>query len=262
MRQYRQGRWPGNGAGPPTADTRQDKERNSLNPDERSQQPAGNLYLVVGYDGSPPTGRALAAVSLLYNRTGSTEVVYVAHLPSIDMLSADAIGEMEISFDEIARDLHASASDQLRDREERWRFERRQGLIADELIAVAAGIRDAHPGDTVVIVVGSSSHATHRVVGSAWHPGRSSRTQSSLVAPQPGTIARSASKRTVPAVGGQDLHRRQVSLTGRSFGRIAELHAVSDPGLGDARPESIASRLLPAAGGQSRGWRFTCPSRR
>jgi nucleotide-binding universal stress UspA family protein len=31
---------------------------------------------------------------------------------------------------------------------------------------VADGIGDAHPGDTVVIVVGSSSTAMHRVVGS------------------------------------------------------------------------------------------------
>ncbi len=53
--------------------------------------PTGNLYLVVGYDGSPPAIRALAA---------------------------------------------------------------------------AAGIQDDHPGDTVVIVAGSSSHAMHRVVGS------------------------------------------------------------------------------------------------
>ena len=45
--------------------------------------PAGNLYLVVGYDGSPPAIRALdAAVRLLHGRTGSIEVVYVAHLPS------------------------------------------------------------------------------------------------------------------------------------------------------------------------------------
>jgi nucleotide-binding universal stress UspA family protein len=47
-----------------------------------------------------------------------------------------------------------------------WGFERRQGLIADELIAVAAGLSDARPGQTVVIVVGSSSHVSHRVVGS------------------------------------------------------------------------------------------------
>jgi len=34
------------------------------------------------------------------------------------------------------------------------------------LIAVAAGIRDARPGQNVVIVIGSSSHATHRMAGS------------------------------------------------------------------------------------------------
>jgi nucleotide-binding universal stress UspA family protein len=129
--------------------------------------PAANLYLVVGYDGSPPASRALdAAARLLHGRTGSIEVVYVAHLPSIDMLSAGAVAEMEVNFDDIARELLTAASEQLRGREERWRFERWQGLIPGELIAAAAGIRDAHPGDTVVIVVGSSSHAMHRVVGS------------------------------------------------------------------------------------------------
>jgi nucleotide-binding universal stress UspA family protein len=129
--------------------------------------PAGNLYLVVGYDGSPPAIRALdAAVRLMHGRTGSIEAVYVAHLPSIDMLSAGAVAEMEANFDDIARELHTVASEQMRGREERWRFERRQGLIPDELIDAAAGIRDAHPGDNVAIVVGSSSHAMHRVVGS------------------------------------------------------------------------------------------------
>ena len=129
--------------------------------------PAGNLYLVVGYDGSPPAVRALdGAVGLLHGRTGSIEVLYVAHLPSMDMLSAAAVAEMEVNFDDIARELHDQASEQLRDREERWGFERRQGLIAEELIAAATGLIDAHPGDTVVIVVGSSSHAMHRMVGS------------------------------------------------------------------------------------------------
>jgi len=129
--------------------------------------PAGDLYLVVGYDGSPPAIRALdAAVRLMHGRTGSIEAVYVAHLPSIDMLSAGAVAEMEANFDDIARELHTVASEQMRGREERWRFERRQGLIPDELIDAAAGIRDAHPGDNVAIVVGSSSHAMHRVVGS------------------------------------------------------------------------------------------------
>ena len=130
--------------------------------------PAVDLYLVVGYDGSSPAVRALdAATRLLHGRTGSIEVVYVAHLPSLDALSPGAVGEMEANFDDIAQELYAAASEQLRDLDERWRFERREGLIADELIAAAADIHDAHPGDTVVIVVGSSSHAMHRVVGSA-----------------------------------------------------------------------------------------------
>ena len=129
--------------------------------------PVADLYLVVGYDGSPPGNRALdVAVNLLRGRTGRIEVVYIAHLPGIDMLSANAVGQMEIDFDEIARDLRTAAEQQLRGREERWGFERRQGSIADELTAAATGIRDSHPGDSVAIVVGSSSHAMHRVIGS------------------------------------------------------------------------------------------------
>ena len=104
--------------------------RISLSAMNTAAPPAGNLYLVVGYDGSPPATRALdAAVRLLQGRAGAIEVVYVAHLPSIDSLSPGAVAEMEVSFDDIARELHTAASEQLRDREERWRFERREGLI-------------------------------------------------------------------------------------------------------------------------------------
>ena len=129
--------------------------------------PAGDLYLVVGYDGSPPAVRALdGAARLLYGRSGRIEVVYVAHLPSVDMLSADAVGQMEVDFDEIERDLRGAVEEQLRGREERWEFVRRQGQIADDLMAYATALRDDHPGDTAVIVVGSSSQAMHRIVGS------------------------------------------------------------------------------------------------
>jgi nucleotide-binding universal stress UspA family protein len=129
--------------------------------------PTGNLYLVVGYDGSPPATRALdAAVRLLYGRSGQIDAVYVGHVPSIDALSAAAIAEVEGSFDEIARDLRAQAGEQLRGREERWRFERFQGPIADVLLKAAELIRTEHPDDNVAIVVGSSSQARHRVVGS------------------------------------------------------------------------------------------------
>ena len=58
------------------------------------------------------------------------------------------------------------AAEQLRGREERWEFGRREGSIAGELIACTADVGAAHPDDTTVIVVGSSSQATHRVVGS------------------------------------------------------------------------------------------------
>jgi nucleotide-binding universal stress UspA family protein len=127
----------------------------------------GFLHLVVGYDGSPPASRALdAAVSLLQGRTGRPEVVYVAHLSSTVMMSAGAIAEMESDFDEIEQELRAQAAEQLRGRVETWGFVRRQGLIADELIAAANGIRETHPDQIVVIVVGSSSHVAHRVVGS------------------------------------------------------------------------------------------------
>ena len=127
----------------------------------------GNLYLVVGYDGSAPAIRALdAAAALLRGRTGSINVVYVAHLSTAEMMSADAIAEMEVSFSEIARELQAQAGEQLRGREERWEFEEGQGLITDVLIKAAENLRDAHPGDNVAIVVGSSSQAMHRMVGS------------------------------------------------------------------------------------------------
>ena len=127
----------------------------------------GFLHIVVGYDGSPPATRALdAAVSLLHGRTGRIEVVWVAHLSSTVMMSAGAIAEMEASFSELEPELRAQAAGQLDDRGLDWEFVWLQGIIADELIAVANGVREAHPGQTVVIVVGSSSHVTHRVVGS------------------------------------------------------------------------------------------------
>jgi nucleotide-binding universal stress UspA family protein len=130
--------------------------------------PSPDLYLVVGYDGSPPSTRALdAAVRLLHGRSGRIDVVYVAHMPGIDMMSADAVGEMRVDFDEIERALRTSAGEQLRDREERWTFERRGGLIGEALIATAKDISDSNPDGIVTIVVGSSSQALHRMVGSA-----------------------------------------------------------------------------------------------
>jgi nucleotide-binding universal stress UspA family protein len=128
---------------------------------------ARDVRLVVGYDGSPPASRALdTAVNLLQSRRGRIEVVYVAHMPSMAALSPGAAGELETGFDDIEQELRTMAGEQLRGFEQSWGFERRQGMIAEELIAAAKDIRAANPHATVGIVVGSSSVAAHRVVGS------------------------------------------------------------------------------------------------
>jgi nucleotide-binding universal stress UspA family protein len=129
--------------------------------------PAGFLHLVVGYDGSAPASRALdGAVRLLQGRLGRIDVVYVAHLSSLAMLSPGAVAEVNKDFDEIEQKLRAQAARQLCASGAAWKFERRQGIIADELIAAGAAIGEARSGETVAIIVGSSSHAAHRVVGS------------------------------------------------------------------------------------------------
>lgn len=93
-------------------------------------------------------------------------MVYVAHLSSLAALSPGAIAEMDKDFDEIERELRAQAAGQLDASGADWEFQRRQGIIADQLIAAATAIGEARPGEIVAIIVGSSSHATHRVVGS------------------------------------------------------------------------------------------------
>jgi len=132
-----------------------------------NRPPAPAVRIVVGYDGSPPSDRALdGAVRLLEGRTGDITAVYVAHMSSTAMLSADAIVEIEDDFDQVEKELRTSVGDRLRGHVDDWHFQRRQGQIAHELITVAGEIQAGHPDDTVVIVVGSSSSAVHRMVGS------------------------------------------------------------------------------------------------
>src|SRR5260221_1743712 len=125
--------------------------------------PATDLRLVVGYDGSPPDSRALqAAVNLLQGRTGRIEVVYVAHLPSMAALSPGAVTELETNFDDVEEELRAMAAEQLRGREQGWGFQRRQGLIAEELIGPAKDLGAVLPHATGVILAASSSLVAHR----------------------------------------------------------------------------------------------------
>src|SRR5260221_11107824 len=99
--------------------------------------PAGFLHLVVGYDGTPPASRALdAAVRLLQGRPGRIDVVDVAYLSSLAMLSPGAIAQMESDFDQIEQELRVAAAEQLRGSGAAWGLGRRQGIIAGQLIAV------------------------------------------------------------------------------------------------------------------------------
>ena len=124
-------------------------------------------HLVVGFDGSPPATRALdAAVRLLATRTGRIIVVWLANLTPAEELSADAVAIVEGDFDEVARELRALAAGRVEGSGLPWEFTWRQGPIARELIAMAESIQADRPDDVVSIVVGSSTSAMHRVVGS------------------------------------------------------------------------------------------------
>jgi nucleotide-binding universal stress UspA family protein len=124
-------------------------------------------HLVVGFDGSPPALRALdAAVRLLAVRPGRITVVWVAHLTSAEELSADAVAIMESDFDQVAAELRIAASERLGASGIPWDFLWRQGPIARELMAAAESIHAARPEEVVAVVVGSSSSAMHRMVGS------------------------------------------------------------------------------------------------
>src|SRR6202030_391 len=126
------------------------------------------LHLVVGFDGSPPAVRALdtAARLLSVRPPGRITVVWGAHLTGEGSLSADAVAIVEDDFDQVAQDLRTAVGELLADSGLPWDFRWRQGLIARELTAAAQEVQAARPDDVVVILVGSSSSAMHRMVGS------------------------------------------------------------------------------------------------
>jgi nucleotide-binding universal stress UspA family protein len=129
--------------------------------------PVPLAHLIVGFDDSPPAQRALdAAIRLLEVRPGRITVLWVAHLTSTVELSADAIVIVESDFDTVAGELRTAAAQRLEGSGVPWDFQRYQGPIAQELIAAAEAIHATRPDDVVAIVVGSSSSAMHRMVGS------------------------------------------------------------------------------------------------
>jgi nucleotide-binding universal stress UspA family protein len=127
---------------------------------------AVRLVAVVGFDGSEPSKRALqTARRLLLGRQGRIEVVWVAHLSSAASLSADAVVEVERGFDDIERFLSRDVRT-LMGSEQRWGFERHDGMVAQDLVDVAMHQVGHEDGAEVVLVVGASSHRYHQVMGS------------------------------------------------------------------------------------------------
>jgi hypothetical protein len=100
--------------------------------------------------------------------------VYVAHLPAV--AAAGRVGaasaDVQQSFDDTSRELADEVrarlqASHLRAAAQRWHFQRRDGAIADNLIAVADDLRQQHgPDSEVFLIVGRSEHGYHHVIGS------------------------------------------------------------------------------------------------
>ena len=136
--------------------------------------PDAPVYAVVGFDGSHASLRAVdAAARLLHDRPGGMEIVYVAHVPVIANTGLDGqatVGLLQ-SLDDTARELSLQVREHLQSSNlraaQRWHFQRRDGAVADQLIAVADELHQRHAPDAmVVIVVGRSEHGYHHILGS------------------------------------------------------------------------------------------------
>jgi len=121
--------------------------------------PGAPVVVVVGFDGSEPARRALdAAARLLRGRDGQLEVVQVAPVPASPTTAPEGDLDHRLDHDVRAR-LEAT--------EPRWHVQRRDGEVADELIAVADELRSQRGSDAnIVLVVGGPSHQPHHHVGS------------------------------------------------------------------------------------------------
>jgi nucleotide-binding universal stress UspA family protein len=130
--------------------------------------PLKELYLVVGYDGSPPSQHALeTAAELLESRDGWLEVVFVAHTPAPAPFAPEAVAQLRQVFDEESAALEAQAGSLLIHQQRQWRFQRRDGGVADQVLAVANELFGRYgPTKDIGIVVGAPTHRYHHFAGS------------------------------------------------------------------------------------------------
>ena len=115
------------------------------------------LVLVVGYEGSDPARRALAAAGrILRDREGWIEVVYVEPTEGGDHDSSEPAADVVDSLGSAQVDLHYEVRSVLEGEKQRWRLRSTRGAVAEELTEAARAIaREGGPSRTVVIVVGS-----------------------------------------------------------------------------------------------------------
>lgn len=75
--------------------------------------------------------------------------------------------EVTNAFDDMERVLAGEARSRLASTEPRWHFQRRDGAVTHELIAVGDELRRSYgPQARIVVIVGRSAHKFHRVIGS------------------------------------------------------------------------------------------------
>jgi nucleotide-binding universal stress UspA family protein len=125
------------------------------------------LVVVVGFDGSEASERALeSAKKLIAGRLGVLVVVFVAKPSGVAAMNPSAIAEIRYGLDAEARQLEG-ALPALLGEERRWRFERRDGEVAEQLMSVAREeCASFGPDASVMVVVGKASKRLHHLVGS------------------------------------------------------------------------------------------------
>jgi nucleotide-binding universal stress UspA family protein len=133
-----------------------------------SSTPRTRVFVVVGFDGSDSAKRALdAAVELLRNREGQLQVVHVAHVPASSTSSKRFEASTAASAYDMERRLSSAVRARLEPTERLWQYQRRDGAVADELVAAAEELRRQHdPDANIVLVVGGPSHHHQDVVDS------------------------------------------------------------------------------------------------
>jgi nucleotide-binding universal stress UspA family protein len=124
-----------------------------------------SLVLVVGYEGSDPARRALAAAGrILGDREGWIEVVYVGPGQGGDPGSSGPAADVTDSLGPASADLHYEVRSALETQKQPWRLRSTSGAVADELIKAARAIaHEGGPFRTVVIVVGSDRRVAFSV---------------------------------------------------------------------------------------------------